>query len=366
VPFQARRNRRGTERMKILVTGGAGFIGSALVRRLIGTTDTSVVVVDKLGYAASLDALASVAASPRFSFERADVGDAAAMARIFAGHRPDAVMHLAAETHVDRSIDGPCAFVATNALGTAVLLEATRAFWTGLDAERRERFRFHHVSTDEVFGALGPSEPPFTEGSPYAPRSPYAASKAAADHLVRAFAHTWGLPAIVTASGNNFGPFQFPEKLVPLTILNALEGSPIAVYGEGANMRDWLHVEDHVEALLRVLDLGTPGETYLFGGGGERSNLSVVEAICDLVDELVGQLPNGPRRRLIRFVADRPGHDFRYAADTAKAARDLGWRPRHDFSAALRETVAWYLDSRAWWAPLRARYAGERLGAPIG
>ncbi len=351
--------------MKILVTGGAGFIGSAVVRRLIGSTDASVVVVDKLGYAASLEALAGVAAEPRLVFERADIGDAAAMARILAEHRPDRVMHLAAETHVDRSIDGPSAFVATNALGTAVLLEAARAFWTGLDAERREKFRFHYVSTDEVFGALGPSEPPFTESSPYAPRSPYAASKAAADHLVRAFASTYGLPVIVTASGNNFGPYQFPEKLVPLTILNALEGSPIAVYGDGANIRDWLHVEDHVDGLLRALEGGSRGETYLFGGGEERSNLSVVEAICDLVDELAGQPPGGPRCGLIRFVADRPGHDFRYAADAAKAERELGWRPRHSFAAALRDTVAWYLANRAWWAPLRARYRGERLGAPI-
>jgi dTDP-glucose 4,6-dehydratase len=351
--------------MKILVTGGAGFVGSAVVRRLIGNTDRSVVVVDKLGYAASLEALPAAASAPRFAFEHADIGDAAAMARILAEHRPDAVMHLAAETHVDRSIDGPTAFVATNALGTAVLLEATRAYWIGLDAGRRERFRFHQVSTDEVFGALGPADPPFTESSPYAPRSPYAASKAAADHLVRAFAHTYRLPVIVTASGNNFGPYQFPEKLVPLTILNALDGSPIAVYGEGANVRDWLHVEDHVNGLLLALERGAPGETDLFGGGGERSNLSVVEAICDLVDELAGPLPGGPRRGLIAFVADRPGHDFRYAADSAKAARDLGWRPQREFSAALRETVAWYLGNRAWWAPLRARYRGERLGAPV-
>jgi dTDP-glucose 4,6-dehydratase len=348
--------------MNILVTGGMGFIGGALVRHLLAESGHRVVNVDKLTYAASPEALGDLVAHPRHCFERADIADSAAMARILALHRPDAAVHLAAESHVDRSIDGPAPFITTNVTGSYVLLEAVRAYWSGLDGEARIRFRFHHVSTDEVFGALGPDDPPFTEASPYRPRSPYAASKAASDHLARAWGETYGLPVIVSNTCNNYGPWQFPEKLIPLVITNALEGTKLPVYGRGEQVRDWLHVEDHARALRLVLERGKPGETYAIGAGEERKNLEVVRAICAELDALAPD-PGGPYERLMSFVPDRPGHDFRYALDAAKARRELEWAPRESFASGLRRTVAWYVEHRAWWQEVRARrYGGERLG----
>ena len=350
--------------MRILVTGGAGFIGSALVRHLIRQTAHSVLNLDKLTYAASPASLAGVEGDPRYGFREIDICDGAAVAGAFRDFRPDAVMHLAAESHVDRSIDNPEAFVETNAIGTLRLLEAARSYWNELEATGRERFRFHHVSTDEVFGALGAGDPPFAETTPYDPRSPYSASKAAADHLVRAWGHTYGLPILMTNCTNNYGPYHFPEKLIPLMIVKALKGEPLPVYGRGENVRDWLHVEDHVEALIAVVERGAPGETYFIGGGSERTNLSVVTRIAELVDEMAAPLPSGKRRtELITFVPDRPGHDFRYAMDTAKIERELGWRPSRTFESGLRETVAWYIANVSWWQPLMRRYSGARLGA---
>lgn len=348
--------------LTILVTGGMGFIGSALIRHLIDATPHVVVNVDKLTYAATPAALGEAGRHPRHVFERADIADAGAMAAIFARHRPDAVVHLAAETHVDRSIDGPAAFVATNLVGTFVLLETALGHWRGLPEAARGSFRFHHVSTDEVFGHLSPEDPPFTEASPYRPRSPYAASKAGSDHLVRAFGHTYGLPVIVSNTCNNYGPWQFPEKLIPLTITSALEGRPLPVYGEGRQIRDWLFVEDHARALRLVLERGRPGETYTIGAGEEHRNLEVVRLICAELDRLEPD-PAGAYERLISFVPDRPGHDFRYAIDAAKVCRELGWAPSESFASGLRRTIAWYLEHRAWWQELRAeRYAGQRLG----
>lgn len=347
---------------RILVTGGAGFIGSAVVRRLIRETAHSVLVVDKLTYAGNLDSLAPVAGDPRYAFLRADVADAAAMAAALDGVEPDVVMHLAAESHVDRSIDGPDAFVQTNVVGTVRLLQAATAYWRRLPEPRRAAFRFHHVSTDEVFGSLG-AEGAFTEASPYDPRSPYSASKAASDHFVRAWTHTYGLPTLVSNCSNNYGPFQFPEKLIPLVILNGIEGAPLPVYGRGENVRDWLFVEDHAAALLLAAFSGTPGETYCIGGGAERRNLDVVRAVCALLDEMAPDPRIGPREGLIRFVADRPGHDLRYAIDPAKAVRTLGWRPSESFESGLAKTVRWYLDNRDWWTRVRSGvYRGERLG----
>jgi dTDP-glucose 4,6-dehydratase len=349
--------------MRILLTGGCGFIGSAVVRYLMAATDHQVVNVDAMTYAASEEALEQAREHPRHRLVRADITDGRAMRDAFAAHQPDAVMHLAAESHVDRSIDGPAAFVQTNVTGTFCLLEAARAYYAGLDAARRAAFRFHHISTDEVFGALGPGDPPFTETTPYDPRSPYSASKAASDHFVRAWHHTYGLPTIVSNTSNNYGPWQFPEKLIPLVLLNALEGKTLPVYGDGSNQRDWLFVEDHAEALVRVLERGQPGETYAIGGRQPRSNLDVVRAICRALDARMPD-PGGPRERLIEFVRDRPGHDFRYEIDPSGGEAALGWRAAHDFETGLRRTIDWYLAHRSWWEALRARrYAGQRLGS---
>ncbi|MDX1484466.1 MAG: dTDP-glucose 4,6-dehydratase [Alphaproteobacteria bacterium] len=348
--------------MTIIVTGGAGFIGSAVIRRLIGGSDHTVVNVDKLTYAGNLESLGTARDDPRHVFERADICDAAAMTRIFKDYRPRAVMHLAAESHVDRSIDGPADFISTNIVGTFTLLEAARRYWAGLDGADRDRFRFHHISTDEVFGSLG-EDGLFTETTPYAPRSPYSASKAASDHLARAWHETYGLPVIVTNCSNNYGPYQFPEKLIPVLILKALKGEPMPVYGEGENIRDWLHVEDHAEALCLVLERGRIGETYNIGGNAERRNIDVAEAVCAAMDELLADSAHAPHAGLIEFVTDRPGHDLRYAMDSSKIERELGWRPRTSFEAGLRDTVAWYLHNRQWWERiLSGDYRAERLG----
>lgn len=355
--------------MRILVTGGAGFIGSAVVRRLIRDSGHSVLNIDKLTYAASTASLASVENDPRYAFQRIDICDKHAVREAIREFRPAAIMHLAAESHVDRSIDGPEAFVDTNIVGTMRMLEAARGYWRELDETAQQRFRFHHISTDEVFGALSEDDPPFCDSTPYDPRSPYSASKAAADHLVRAWGHTFGLPVLVTNCTNNYGPYHFPEKLIPLMIIKALTGEPLPVYGRGENIRDWLHVEDHAEALVAVVERGRAGTTYLIGGGAERSNLEVVTLIAKMVDELAGPMRGGaPRTDLIRFVADRPGHDFRYAMDISGIERELGWRPSRSFEEGLRETVAWFLQNEAWWQPLRKHYSGERLGhvsAPV-
>jgi dTDP-glucose 4,6-dehydratase len=344
--------------VKILVTGGAGFIGTSVVRHLLGE-GAEVVNLDKLTYAGSNPPLGGLAAG-RYALEVADVADAARVREIFARHRPDAVMHLAAETHVDRSIDRPDDFIATNLLGTFTLLEAARDYWKGLPTP--ETFRFHHISTDEVFGSLG-TEGKFTEETRYQPNSPYSASKAGADHLVRAWHATYGLPVVTTNCSNNYGPWQFPEKLIPLVILNALDGKDLPVYGTGGNVRDWLHVEDHARALVLVLRQGRIGETYNVGGGEERSNIEIVRKICAILDELLPESPHRPHDRLIRFVADRPGHDQRYAIDDSKLRRELGWAPRESLESGLRKTVRWYLDNRDWWAPIRSGiYRGERLG----
>ena len=347
---------------KILVTGGAGFIGSAVVRHLALGVGAAVVNVDKLTYAGNLDSLAPVAGRPNYVFERADICDGQAMRRIFQAHAPGGVIHLAAESHVDRSIDGPGAFIQTNMVGTGVLLEAALDYWRGLDPARRERFRFLHVSTDEVYGSLG-ADGAFAETSPYRPNSPYAASKAGADHLARAWHRTYGLPVIVSNCSNNYGPYQFPEKLIPLMILSALEGKRLPVYGTGANVRDWLYVEDHALALSEIVNRGRPGETYMIGGGAERANLDVVRELCGQLDEMRPDAPFRPHEALISFVTDRPGHDLRYAVDDAKLRAELGWRPRTQFADGLRRTVRWYLDNKAWWERiLSGVYRGERLG----
>jgi dTDP-glucose 4,6-dehydratase len=335
--------------MKVIVTGGAGFIGSAVCRYLIRFTDWSVVNLDKLTYAANIESLASIAASPRYSFVKADIADRETVRALFERVRPDAVLNLAAESHVDRSIDSAGDFIHTNILGTFVLLEEARRFFELLTPNRRKTFRFHHISTDEVFGELGPTGK-FVETTPYDPSSPYSASKAASDHLVRAWGRTYGLPVLLTNCSNNYGPYQFPEKLVPLMILRALRGDTLPVYGVGDNVRDWLHVEDHAAALLTVLNNAEPGTTYNIGCCAERRNIDMVEAICDLVDELAGPLASGLRRGLIRFVTDRPGHDKRYAIDAEKLTTRLGWKPVYDLDSGLRQTVRWYLDNEAWWS----------------
>lgn len=329
----------------ILITGGAGFIGSAVVRQLISETDCRVVNVDKLTYAGNLQSLASVADNPRYCFEHVDICDTVEIGRVFREHQPSAVMHLAAESHVDRSISGPADFIQTNIVGTYTLLEAAREYWGGLEAERKVAFRFHHISTDEVYGSLG-DEGFFTEETAYEPNSPYSASKASSDHLVRAWHHTYGLPVVTTNCSNNYGPYHFPEKLIPLVILNAVNGKPLPIYGKGDNIRDWLYVDDHARALRLVLEKGKLGETYNIGGWNEKTNLEVVQSICAILDELH---PEGaPHNRLITFVQDRPGHDRRYAIDAGKIARDLGWKPQESFASGLRKTVAWYLENTEW------------------
>ena len=348
--------------MNILVTGGSGFIGSAVVRLLLAETDASVVNVDALTYAANPASLADLEEHPRYRFAQADIADRSAMTALLDAHQPDSVLHLAAESHVDRSIDGPADFIRTNIEGTYTLLEAARAYYGGLEPGRRERFRFQHISTDEVFGSLGPTGR-FSEATAYDPSSPYSASKAASDHLVRAWGRTFGLPVLVTNCSNNYGPRQFPEKLIPLMILNALDGKKLPVYGRGENVRDWLHVEDHARALLMVLERGRIGETYAIGGDAEQTNIAVVRLICALLDEMVPESPHRPHASLITFVTDRPGHDARYAIDARRIHHELGWAPRETFETGLAKTVRWYLDNTQWWQPIRQGvYRGQRLG----
>ena len=351
---------------RFLITGGAGFIGSALVRFLIESTEHQVVVVDKLSYAGNLASLAGVQQNPRFAFEQVDICNRPELDRVLAHYQPDCVMHLAAESHVDRSIDGPFAFIETNIVGTYHLLEAVRHYWQAMESTRKAGFLLHHISTDEVFGDLHGTDDFFTETTPYAPSSPYSASKASSDHLMRAWMRTYGLPVIVTNCSNNYGPCHFPEKLIPLTIINALAGKALPVYGNGSQIRDWLYVEDHARALYTVVSHGKAGETYNIGGHNERRNLEVVHALCDLLDELAaGQRPAAINsyRELIAFVTDRPGHDLRYAIDASKIARELGWTPQETFESGIRKTVEWYLANPQWWqAILNGSYRAERLG----
>jgi len=346
----------------IIVTGGAGFIGSAYIRKVIASTDWRVTNLDKLTYAASPDALAAVASSNRYRLAQLDICDGPAIDALLQAERPDAIVHFAAETHVDRSIDGPAAFMQTNVMGTFALLEATARYSDALGAEARTRFRFHHISTDEVFGSLGETGA-FTEESGYKPNSPYSASKAAADHLVRAWHHTFGLPVLTSNCSNNYGPYQFPEKLIPLTIARAVSGQSLPVYGDGGNVRDWLHVEDHVDGLLAVLERGKVGETYNIGGNAEVRNIDLVKMLCGTLDRLVPGSHHCPHEGLIAFVPDRPGHDRRYAIDASKVNRELDWRPKHSLATGLESTVAWYLQNRAWWQAILDRsYDTKRLG----
>lgn len=354
-----------------LITGGAGFIGSAVVRGLIRSTEHVVINIDKLTYAGNLESLREVENDPRYHFVKADIVDGDSLRRIFRDFQPDVVMHLAAESHVDRSIDGPATFIETNIVGTCQLLEVAREYWQALkqrDPDKAAGFRFHHISTDEVYGDLEGTDDRFTESTPYVPSSPYAASKASSDHLVRAWHRTYDLPVVITNCSNNYGPYQFPEKLIPLTILNALAGKPLPVYGDGRQIRDWLYVEDHARALVKVATEGEVSKTYNIGGHNEKTNLAVVEAICDLLDELVGtaHLALRSHRDLVTFVADRPGHDRRYAIDARKIQRELGWGPQETFETGLRKTVQWYLDNETWWRRVQdGSYQGERLGIAI-
>jgi len=348
--------------LRILVTGGAGFIGSALVRHLIGETDHQVLNVDALTYAGNLASLAPIADSNRYSFVRANICDAPEMKRLVEEFRPNVVTHLAAESHVDRSIDGPADFIQTNLVGTFTLLSAVLDYWRTLKDADAETFRFHHISTDEVFGALG-DHGHFTEETAYDPRSPYSASKAGSDHLVRAWHHTYGLPVLVTNCSNNYGPYHFPEKLIPLMIIKSLDGEKLPVYGAGQNVRDWLYVDDHVRALTAVFGRGIPGHSYMIGGNSERTNLTVVQTICDTLDQIRPRSDGKSYREQISFVADRPGHDFRYAIDASKLRRELGWQPRESFESGIANTIRWYLDNERWWRPiLSGAYSGERLG----
>ncbi|WJV67592.1 dTDP-glucose 4,6-dehydratase [Pectobacteriaceae bacterium CE70] len=352
--------------MKILVTGGAGFIGSSVVRHIIKNTANTVVNVDKLTYAGNLESLTDIENHERYTFEQVDICDRPRMDHVFQVHQPDAVMHLAAESHVDRSIDGPAAFIETNIVGTYTLLESARTYWNTLGTEKKSGFRFHHISTDEVYGDLDSADGLFTESTSYSPSSPYSASKASSDHLVRAWYRTYGLPIIITNCSNNYGPYHFPEKLIPLMILNALEGKPLPVYGDGMQIRDWLFVEDHARALYKVVSEGKVGETYNIGGHNEKTNIGVVKTICSLLEELVPNKPQGVKayQDLIIYVKDRPGHDVRYAIDAGKIARELGWVPEETFESGIRKTVEWYLNNQNWWSRvLDGSYSRERLGA---
>ena len=351
--------------MKILVTGGAGFIGSAVIRHIINNTQDSVINVDKLTYAGNLESLLEVENNERYVFEQVDICDRAELDRVFSQHQPDAVMHLAAESHVDRSIDGPAAFIETNIVGTYTILEATRAYWNQLDQTCKSAFRFHHISTDEVYGDLDGTDDLFTETTSYEPSSPYSASKASSDHLVRSWLRTYGLPTIVTNCSNNYGPYHFPEKLIPLIILNALDGKALPVYGNGMQIRDWLYVEDHASALYTVVTKGEIGETYNIGGHNEKANIEVVKTICELLEELIPNKPQGVTeyQHLITYVTDRPGHDVRYAIDASKIARELGWKPAETFESGIRKTIEWYLANQKWWSRvLDGSYSFERLG----
>lgn len=351
--------------MKILITGGAGFIGSAVIRHIIENTQNTVINLDKLTYAGNLESLNEVSADPRYFFEQVDICNRAELDRVLSHYQPDAIMHLAAESHVDRSIDGPAAFIETNVVGTYTLLESVRAYWNDLEPKKKASFRFHHISTDEVYGDLEGTDDLFTEKTSYEPSSPYSASKASSDHLVRAWLRTYGLPTIVTNCSNNYGPYHFPEKLIPLMILNAIDGKPLPVYGDGMQIRDWLYVEDHARALYKVVTEGEVGETYNIGGHNEKANIEVVKTICSLLEELV---PNKPKsveqyQDLITYVTDRPGHDVRYAIDASKIERELGWTPEESFETGIRKTVEWYLNNKQWWGRvLDGSYSMERLG----
>jgi dTDP-glucose 4,6-dehydratase len=351
--------------MKILITGGAGFIGSAVIRHIIENTNDEVVNLDKLTYAGNLESLQSVSSNNRYSFEQVDICNRSELDRVFLQHKPDVVMHLAAESHVDRSIDGPSEFIETNIVGTYNLLEASRQYWQSLNAEKKSSFRFHHISTDEVYGDLDGPEDLFTETTSYSPSSPYSASKAASDHLVRSWLRTYGLPTVVTNCSNNYGPYHFPEKLIPLMILNALEGKALPVYGDGQQIRDWLYVEDHARALYLVATKGKVGETYNIGGHNEKANIEVVKILCELLEELVPNKPSNVNsyQDLITYVKDRPGHDIRYAIDASKIEDELGWRPEETFESGIRKTVNWYLNNKEWWnRVLDGSYSCERLG----